>query len=407
MRILWIGTKAPLPATDGGRLVAALTIEALVAAVADITFVAPSRETVTGTSPANRTTLVDEAALSWPRALVRSLASGRPLSIERHATHAMTTRVAELVTAERFDVVHIEQVQALPCAAAARDRGLACVLRAQNVESAVWRTAADVAQGLRAAVLRHEAGRLWRFEATALRAVEATIALSPEDAAAFRAAAPQAVIRVIRPPMPETITASGSRLEGNPSLTWIGSGGWAANDDAVRWLLEDVWPAIAARLPTARLHLFGPQVHSAPRLICHPAPIASADAFAADAILLPLRTSTGVRMRILEAWARGVPVIASPAAVAGLATRANEDVLVAESADAFAEAAARVTDSSAFRGRLVAGGRVALRTHHRPEAIAAAMLSLYEEAINRRRDPTGRRSSEPRRGAGRTTRATI
>jgi hypothetical protein len=406
MRILWIGTKAPLPATDGGRLVAALTIEALVAAAADVTFVAPSRETAAGTSPATRTTLVDAAALSWPRALVRSLASRRPLSIERHAIHAMTARVTELVTAERFDVVHVEQVQALPCAAAARDRGLACVLRAQNVENAVWQTAADVAQGPRAGVLRHEAGRLRRFEAAALSEVDATIALSPEDAAAFRAAAPQAVVRVIRPPMPETLTASGSRLEGDPSLAWIGSGGWAANDDAVRWLVEDVWPAIAARLPTARLHLFGPQVRSAPRLVWHPTPLASAEAFAADAMLLPLRTSTGVRMRILEAWARGVPVIASPAAVAGLATRANEDVLVAESADAFAEAAARVTTSPAFRGRLVAGGRVALRTHHRPETIAAAMLGLYQEAIDRRRDPAGR-PSEFQHGAGPTSRTTL
>ena len=89
-------------------------------------------------------------------------------------------------------------------------------------------------------------------------------------------------------------------------------------------------------------------------------------------------------MRILEAWARGVPVIGSPAAVAGLVTHANDDVLVAESPDAFAEAAARLTGSPALREHLVAGGRAALRTNHRPDAIAAATLGVYEQAIARR-----------------------
>ena len=387
MRILWIATKAPLPATDGGRLVAALTIEALVAAGADVTLVAPARGRAKAASPAIRTILVDDEPLSWPRALLRSVASGRPLSIERHATHATAARVAQLVTSDRYDVVHAEQVQALACAAPARDRGLACVLRSQNVESAVWSTAADVAQGARATVLRHEAQRFRRFEAAALSEVETTIALSPEDAATLRAVAPHAVIQVIRPPMPERLPGSTSRPDEEPSFAWVGSAGWAVNEDAVRWLLERIWPAIAVRLPTARLHLFGVQVRGSSRVVCHAAPLESADAFAAGAVLLPLRASTGVRMRILEAWARGVPVIASPAAVAGLVTRANEDVLVAESPDTFADAAARLTASPALRERLVAGGRAALRTYHRPDAIAAAMLRVYEEAITRRRAP--------------------
>jgi glycosyltransferase involved in cell wall biosynthesis len=385
MRILWIATKTPLPATDGGRLVAALTIEALIAAGAHVTLVAPSRARGKRESPASRTILIDDEPLSWPRALLRSIRSSRPLSIERHASPATAARVAELVTSRDFDIVHVEQVQALPWVALARNGRLARVLRCQNVESAVWSTAADVARAPHAAVLRREAQRLCRFEQEALKDVETIVALSADDAIALRALAPHAAIQVIPPPMPERLAGSTSHLGDEPSFVWIGSAGWAVNDDAIRWLLDEIWPAIAARLPTARLHLFGPSVRRATRVVHHPAPLQSVDAFATGSVLLlPLRASTGVRMRILEAWARGVPVIASPAAVAGLVTRANDDVMVADSPDAFAEAAGRLTASRALREDLVAGGRAALRTYHRPDAIAAAMLGVYEQAIARR-----------------------
>ncbi len=396
MRILWIATKTPLPATDGGRLVAALTVEALTAAGAHVTLVAPSRARENGESPASRTILVDDEPLSWSRAVLRSIGSSRPLSIERHASPATAARVAELVTSRDFDIVHVEQVQALPWVTAARDGRLPCVLRSQNVESAVWSTAADVSGGARAAVFRREAWRLRRFEQEALRNVETIIALSANDAAALRARAPHAAIEVIPPPMPERLRGASSQAGDEPSFVWIGSAGWAVNDDAIRWLLDEIWPAIAARLPTARLHLFGPTVRRDTRVVHHPAPLQSVDAFVAGTVLLlPLRASTGVRMRILEAWARGVPVIGSPAAVAGLVTHANDDVLVAESPDAFAEAAARLTGSPALREHLVAGGRAALRTYHRPDAIAAAMLGVYEQAIARRHSTIAPSQGDP------------
>ena len=56
--------------------------------------------------------------------------------------------------------------------------------------------------------------------------------------------------------MPERLRGASSQAGDEPSFVSIGSAGWAVNDDAVRWLLDEIWPAIAARLPTARLHLF-------------------------------------------------------------------------------------------------------------------------------------------------------
>jgi glycosyltransferase involved in cell wall biosynthesis len=360
--------------------------------------------------------------LDWPNSIVRSLRTGRPVSVERHAHAALAARVAALMRDEPpFDVVHAEQLQALPIAEPARRAGVACVLRAQNVESAVWDASARHAPVLRAAAMRLEAGRLRRFEAATIAGVDATITLSADDAAALAALCPRAASRItaVPPPIPAAWLApidrqigsgdepigSGDRPVGSNGLTigsngltigsnersvfvWIGSAGWAPNDGARDWLLDDIWPAIAARLPDQRLQVFGPsdrtRTDAGGSIVWRGAPRESAEAFVPGSILLiPMRAAAGVRMRVLEAWARGVPVIASPAAIAGLDAKDGRDVLVAADGRAFAEAAARLAGDPSQRARLVHEGRATLARRHDSKRIAEATLEVYRQAIDR------------------------
>jgi polysaccharide biosynthesis protein PslH len=440
MRILWVATKAPSPITDGGRAVMLATIEALAASGASLTVVTPlpigegdperdgNPTFVRSVHENPRFLHISSYFLDWPNSVVRSLRTGRPVSIERHAHVALAARVAALVRDEPpFDVVHSEQLQALPIAEPARRAGVACVLRAQNVESAVWDATASQAPAWRAAAMRVEARRLRQFEAETIADVDATIALSSDDAAGLAALNPSATSRitVVPPPIPSAWLAPVDRLDRldrpigsgeKPVLVWIGSAGWAPNDAARDWLLDDIWPAIAARLPEARLHLFGAaagaraggesaiesphpdragtrgegatgsESRRAARgsIAWRGVPRDSAEAFMPGGILLiPMRAAAGVRMRVLEAWARGVPVIASPAAIAGLDAEDGRDVLVAADGRAFAEAAVRLASDPSLRARLVHEGRATLARRHDPKRIAEATLGVYRQAIDR------------------------
>jgi glycosyltransferase involved in cell wall biosynthesis len=411
MRILWVATKAPTPITDGGRAVMLATIEALVtSANARLTVVTPlpidgdrgnpgsvENPTIVRSVQENPRYLQQSSYfLDWPNSIVRSFRSGRPVSVERHGHAPLAALVATLLRDEPpFDVVHSEQLQALPIAEPARRAGVACVLRAQNVESAVWDATASAAPAWRAAAMRMEARRLRSFEATAIASVDATIALSPDDAAALALLCPPASSRIttVPPPIPAAWLAPTDRADesdGRSTFLWIGSAGWAPNDGARDWLLDDIWPAIAARVPDARLHVFGSpagmRVDARGSIVWRDAPRQSAEAFVPGSVLLlPMRSAAGVRMRVLEAWARGVPVIASPAAVAGLDAEDGRDVLVAADGRAFAEAAVRVAGERELRARLVREGRATLARRHDPKRIAEATLDVYRQAIEWRR----------------------
>lgn len=387
MRLLWIATKPPAPPVDGGRLVALLTLEALAREGVEITVVAP---VAPGVDVAEIEAAL--AAFCRPRLIpalprrrvpcaVRSLLGGRPYSIERHALPEVRDEVARLLAAERFDAVHAEQLQAFAQAEPAFDVAVPVVLRAQNVESDLWRATADLHPWAGRWFAR-EAARLARYEGEVVRRAAATVTLTERDAAKLRELAGGAArVLTIPPPFPAELPPADAPFPGAPALVLLGSGGWLPNRDATRWFLEEIWPEVRARVPGAVLHLFAAESER-PRQLPdgvepHPPPEDSRDAFAPGSILVvPLRIASGIRMKILEAWARGVPVIATPEAAAGLGAEDGREVLIAREASAFATAVERLASRPPLGRRLAQGGRRTLAARHAPGAAASGLGAL-------------------------------
>jgi glycosyltransferase involved in cell wall biosynthesis len=257
------------------------------------------------------------------------------------------------------------------------------VLRAQNVESDLWAETARRGRGLRGVLLRREARKLAAWEGNAVRCAAATLALTQEDAARLRAlAGGERRVGVVRAPFPELPPGTG-RLEGDPAVVVFGSRGWLPNEESTVWFAAEVWPAVRAALPGAVLHLFGaPPGLKAPGVIVHPSPEDSAEVYAQGSILaVPLRIASGVRIKILEAWARGVPVVATPAALAGLEAADGREALVARDPQEFAQAIARLHREPGLAEKLVEAGRQARRERHEPGVVAEGLVEEYGEVI--------------------------
>lgn len=396
MRLLWIATKPPAPPVDGGRLVALLTLQALAGERVEIVLVAPvAPETPEAEvarieavlAPFCRAHLVPAKPRPATLTALGTLLGGAPYSIARHALPEVRAEVARRLAAESFDAVHAEQLQTFPQAEPAFAAGVPVVLRAQNVESDLWRATAGL-HPWAGRWLAREAGRLARFEGEAVRRSAATIALTASDAERLRRlAGGSARVEVVPPPFPAELPAADTPLPGEPALVLLGSGGWLPNRDGTRWFLEEVWPTVRARTPGVRLHLFAGTGERPVELPAgvepHPPPDDSRDAFAPGSILVvPLRIASGIRMKILEAWARGVPVIATPEAAAGLGAEDGRELLVAQTPEEWAAAVARLREPAGREAR-VSGGRRTLAERHAPAGAAAGLADLYRGAARR------------------------
>jgi glycosyltransferase involved in cell wall biosynthesis len=133
------------------------------------------------------------------------------------------------------------------------------------------------------------------------------------------------------------------------------------------------------------LHIFGSPPDKgvlSPGVRLHQAPDDSRLAYAPGSILaVPLHIASGVRMKILEAWARGVAVVATPAAARGLGASPGDELLVAEEAGDFAAALQRLQEERDLYSTLGAAGRELLRRAHSPAKFATTLLSLYAPII--------------------------
>jgi hypothetical protein len=388
VNVLWLTTKSPWPPTDGGRLLQALTLEALRVRGVVVSVLAPlsagdetSREEAAASTAG---TVLLEVRRRRPLELAWAARPGAlPAAIARHHHRAVLAEVERRVAAGSVDLVHVEQVHAFANAEPALAAGLPVVLRAQNVESDLWRGAVRLLP-VRGAPLALEGLRLAAWEGRAVRRATATVALTAPDAARLARLgrlAPGAV-RVVPAPFPASLPSAGAALGGEPPVVLFGSGGWLPNRDAARWFLRSVWPLVHRRLPRAVLHWFaGASAPSVAGVEVHAAPADSARAYAPGSILvLPLRLASGVRMRILEAWARGVPVVATAAAAAGLDAAPGRNLLLADRPEEFAAALAELAGDPHRRAGLAAEGRRTLEAAHDPAAVAARLEAIYAEA---------------------------
>jgi glycosyltransferase involved in cell wall biosynthesis len=191
----------------------------------------------------------------------------------------------------------------------------------------------------------------------------------------------------------------GAATAAPPSLVFTGNLGYFVNADAVSWWLREVWPVVAARRPglklvvagdrpPARLRRLAAAANAAARaagsggevtVVASPPDLRRLLAGAAVA-LAPMRCGSGVPVKILEAWAQGVPVVASPWAAAGTTGVAGEDLLVASSPRHWAELLSDLLQDPSARQRLAANGCRRLQADHSRREVKAQLLAAVAAA---------------------------
>lgn len=387
MRVLLITTKCPWPATDGGRLAAMRTIESLRGAGADVHVVAP-----VATGELERTidmhdivpppaTLVESAPRPWTRALLGALLTRQAVTTTRHGHPALRPALAACIDRFRPDLIVAEPLQSLAMLGPPPWR-LPVLLRLQNVESALWANwPAPVA--LRP-LLWMESRRVRRAEASAMRAADLSLAITPTDAADLASiASPDARIEHWAVPFPAQLPAA-AQPASSARIVVAASAGWGPNRAAMTWTLTRLAPALAARAASLRITMYAAEAPASLPGNIHwsPPPARAIDLFPAGAIAaIPLFTGSGVRMRILESWSRGLPVVATRVAARGLSVQDGEDLLLADTPAEFADALARLAADATLHARLVAAGRAYLRRHHDPDRLAAALAAHCASAL--------------------------
>ena len=233
-----------------------------------------------------------------------------------------------------------------------------------------------------AAALR-AARRTQAQELALVREADATCVVSDVERTLLARDAPGARVEVLsnlhRPAPP------GPGPESRRDLLFVGGFRHPPNVDAVRWFVGEVFPRLRAVRPGLRFHCIGGDVpDDVARLAEQPGvtlhghvPDLQPWLDGCRVSVAPLRFGAGVKGKINQAMAHGLPVVATTCAVEGMHLRDGEDVLVADTPDAFAQAVLRLLDDDGLWTTLAERGRANVARHFSVDAARGVVRALF------------------------------
>lgn len=323
------------------------------------------------------------------RNLVTSYAAGVPLSIQRNRSATMAERAAELVASNGYDAVFVDgwlMAQYVPDAFT----GLR-LLHEHNAEHAMWRRHAELETNpFRRPLVRLEAGRVRAYEASLLSRFDVVFAVSERDREALAALGPTVPEIVLLPNVadpallerPELVPAS------EPVLLFLGTLSWPPNAEGLSRFVREDLPALLERVPGVRLVVAGSGATDGLVHLVHRSRGAEFAGPVEDDERLYRRArcfvdvgvgGSGTKVKVLNALARGLPVVTGPDGAAGLEVVSGEHLLVAGDRERLLSALERILRDDDLWRTLGRNGRDLVRRRYVPEVAFGALDEALAE----------------------------
>jgi glycosyltransferase involved in cell wall biosynthesis len=392
VHILFLTQVLPFP-LDAGPKVRAYYVLRYLAQFHRITLVSFVRPTDRPEAIAHlRQYCVDIYTYPMPRSkwldathLLRSLITGQPFIVTRDWVPSMRKLLANVVgKTGTLDAIHADQLWMAPYGLQAKGllpqglRPITILDQHNAVYMIPQRLMNDTRNPLKRALLQQESQKLARYEVDVCRQFDQVVWVTHEDAQAVQSQAPDTQLPVYNAGVipicvdPEAV----NWLQRKPNahrVTFLGGLHYPPNAAGIEWFVDKVFPQVLAEAPDAVLTVIGKQ--PPPRLKQLGIPDANLEVtgYVADPMpyleetavfIVPLHAGGGMRVKILDAWASGLPVVSTTVGAEGIQILPGENILIADSPEAFAQATTHLMKNRQRGEYLAQAGRRWVEQHY-------------------------------------------
>ncbi|MDZ4840168.1 MAG: glycosyltransferase family 4 protein [Bacteroidota bacterium] len=348
MRVLILSNKVPWPAKDGGAIATQNMIFGLQQAGVQTSLVALNtlkhRVNINDLPAAYHNLhilkLVEVDTNVKPLAAFINLFTQDSYHISRFNVPEVSHQIINLLSHQQFDIIHIEGLHMACYLPTLRQYSNAkIVLRAHNVEHLIWnRLAGNEKHWLRRWYLNLLSQRLETFEWNAFNQADGIIPITLVDAEYIQARITDKLINVS--PTGIDLNKYTYRDDNNYSsfaCFHLGALDWIPNREGLEWFIAKVWPAVIQQLPNAHFHIAGRHIPEyilnmkVSSIIVH-GEINDAQDFMNNhgVMIIPLHSGSGMRIKILEGLALGIPMVSTTIGAEGIGISHGKNILIAD-----------------------------------------------------------------------------
>jgi glycosyltransferase involved in cell wall biosynthesis len=407
MKLLYFAPHQLWPINTGARL-RDYQLARQLAARSSVTFVEMRHATEEPHIPPDDSGLagivtLEKGVTYTPFEILRGLAGPTPVTVLNCWSPRSASQLANVLRSRQFDAVQIEGVHLMEYLPVIREaRGCpAIVVDWHNIESEMmWRYAETTGNWAKKLAAKRTAKLIEGAENKLLDACVTHTVTSERERQKLIARCPGAYIQVVpngvdtgfytAEKVAEACRRSGP-CDSKQTILFVGSMDYHANIDAVTWFSRAAWPEIARNHPHLDFTIVGrdpaPEVRALASDYIHvTGTVDDVRPFYASAVaaVVPLRSGSGTRLKILEAMAAGVPVISTRLGAEGLDVEHDVHLLLADTGPEIAAAICRVASSFETRTRLSAAARALVCRVYDWSVIGKQLHEIHADLVKSR-----------------------
>lgn len=326
--------------------------------------------------------------------LVQSFLTQQPFLIIRDQIPEMNEKIQQLVSSESFEVVHADQLWMAQYALKAKEvspHSKIIVDQHNAVYLIPRRLAESDSNPLKQRFLTREARLLTIYEPEICRRFDHVVWVTKEDYQAVSAlsrstANGQTSSTVIpicaNPAQVKPVERSSQSCR----ITFLGGLHWPPNAQGILWFARHVFPRVKAEIPEAVLTVIGKNPPAGLEgegvevtgYVVDPMPYLSETA----AFIVPLHAGGGMRVKILDAWSWGLPIVSTTIGAEGIETEPGKNILIADTAETFAQAVIRPLRDPVLALQLGQNGRQTVLEKYNWQVIYTAWDTVYNKVMS-------------------------
>lgn len=428
-RLLFLAHLLPWPLEGGGQIKSYHTLR-LLSQWFDVTMLAfirseSEKEHIAHLLPLCKggvhTVLLPRGKGRDVRLAVQSLLNGRSFIMDRDCTRAMGVQFTDslrkaISNYKPFVAVHMDHLQMALYWSDGHEqhilfdssqKGLMpprIVLDQHNIEHRIPQRIAGTPGGLKSLpsrwYARGEWQRLRNEERAACLRADRVLCVSDEDAHGLDALDPALPVKMRVIPI-GVDTAYWGAITRKPDATDIVSVGtmyWPPNVDGMLWFCRDVLPLIKRERADVHLSIVGARPTPAIVALQTADPAHVTVTGRVDDVrpygencgvfIVPLRSGSGMRVKILTAMAQGLPVVSTTVGAEGIAVTPNENIVIADTPADFARAVLDLLADPVRARRIGEAGQSLMAARYGWDAVGHQLKAVYEELLGYPLDPT-------------------
>ena len=340
------------------------------------------------------------------RSLLNSAAaipSRKPLQSVYSWQREMALQIVQRVSQNQFDIVHVEHLRGSRFGSFLKSRfpSLPVVWDSVDCISHLFQQAANHSRSFFGKFMtRFELSRTRRAEGDLACRFDHVLVTAPSDRNALLGLVP-----LRKSPSEISVLPNGVDLEyfhpntefqrEAETIVFSGKMSYHANISMAKYLVEGIMPRVWKVRPAARLYIVGKDPTPAIRQLSQNPLITVTGTvddirpflWRATVSVVPLLYGVGIQNKILEAMATGTPVVTTCRALSALQAQPGKDLFVSDDPDGFSQAVLQLIANRDLQQKTGDAGVTYVRTFHSWDSIASQLVKIYQQIIDRKRQP--------------------